>query len=114
MSRRETLRLRDIREAIATIRSHIAESSFDRRTSDAVLFNLVVIGEAAAQIGDETRSRAPEIPWTKIVGLRNLIAHEYFRIDLDVIEMIVEEQLGELDATAERILEEDDAAALPP
>ena len=47
-------------------------------------------------------------------GLRNLIAHEYFRIDLDVIETIVEEQLGELDAAAERVLEEDDAAAPPP
>jgi uncharacterized protein with HEPN domain len=104
--------LRDIREAIATIRSHIAESSFD--PGPAVLYNLVVIGEAAAQIGDETRSRASEIPWTKIVGLRNLIAHEYFRIDLDVIETIVEEQLGELDAAAERILDEDDAAARPP
>jgi uncharacterized protein with HEPN domain len=43
-----------------------------------------------------------------------LIAHEYFRIDLDVIETIVEEQLGELDAAAERVLEEDDAAAPPP
>jgi uncharacterized protein with HEPN domain len=110
LSRREALRLRDIREAIATIRGHIGSATFDRKTSDAVLYNLVVIGEAAAQISDETRSRAPEIPWTKIVGLRNLIAHEYFRIDLDVIQAIVEEQLGELDAVAERLLEEDDAA----
>lgn len=78
MSRRELARLRDIREAIATIRGHIAAGSFDRKTSDAVLYNLVVIGEAAARISGETRARAPEIPWTRIVGLRNLIAHEYF------------------------------------
>ena len=61
MSRREVLRLRDIRDAIAVIREHIASGSFDRKTSDAVLYNLVVIGEAAAQISDETRARAPEI-----------------------------------------------------
>ena len=50
MSRREELRLRDIAAAIATIRSHVADGEFDRKTSDAVLYKLVVIGEAAAQI----------------------------------------------------------------
>jgi uncharacterized protein with HEPN domain len=73
-----------------------------------VLYNLVVIGEAAAQISDETRARAPEIPWTKIVGLRNLIAHEYFRIDLEVIQSIVAEQLDSLDTIAERLTDEVD------
>jgi uncharacterized protein with HEPN domain len=111
LSRREVLRLGDIREAIATIRSHIASGSFDRKTSDAVLYNLVVIGEAAAQISDETRARAPEIPWTKVVGLRNLIAHEYFRIDLDVIQAIVDEQLDQLEIAARRLVDEDDPAS---
>jgi len=46
------LRLRDIVDAIETIRSHIAPGEFDRKTSDAVLYNLVVIGEAAAQLSD--------------------------------------------------------------
>ena len=59
MSRRETLRLRDIRDAIATIRGHIEPGIFDRKTSDAVLYNLVVIGEAASQISAETRDGAP-------------------------------------------------------
>lgn len=108
MSRREALRLRDIREAIATIRGHLASGSFDRKTSDAVLYNLVVIGEAAAEISDETRAAAPEIPWTQIVGLRNLLAHEYFRIDLDVIQAIVREQLDRLDDTAARLIDEGD------
>lgn len=112
MSRREVLRLRDIRDAIATIRDHIAAGSFDRKTSDAVLYNLVVIGEAAAQISDETRARASEIPWIKVVGLRNLIAHEYFRVDLEVIHAIVSEQLDQLDETADRLMNEDDEPAV--
>ncbi len=66
---------------------------------------MVVIGEAAAQISDETRTEAPEIPWTNVVGLRNLIAHEYFRIDLDVIETIIAEQLDDLARAADRLLE---------
>lgn len=105
MSRREELRLRDILEAIGAIRRHVAGGEFDRKTSDAVLYNLVVIGEAAAQLSDGTRANAPEIPWSKVVGLRNLIAHEYFRIDLEVIEAIITEQLDGLTQAAERLLE---------
>lgn len=105
MSSRDELRLRHILRAIETIRSHLAGGSFDRKTSDAVLYNLVVIGEAAAQVGDETRARAQEIPWTSIVGLRNLIAHEYFRIDLEVIQDIVANQLDQLEAEVRRLLD---------
>lgn len=81
MSRPEDLRLRDILAAISTIHEHLAGGEFERKTSDAVLYNLVVIGEAAARIGEEARARAPEIPWASIVGLRNLVTHEYFRVD---------------------------------
>ncbi len=106
MSRREAQRLRDIREAIATIGRHVASGAFDRKTTDAVLYNLVVIGEAAAQISEETRALAPEIAWTQIVGLRNLIAHEYFRVELEIIQEIVEKHLSPLDQTAGRLAED--------
>ncbi len=106
MSRREELRLRDIVAAIATIRSHVADGELDRKTSDAVLYNLMVIGEAVAQISEGTRAAATEIPWTKVVGLRNLVAHEYFRVDLDVIQSILSEQLDQLEETAKRLLDE--------
>lgn len=111
MSRREELRLHDILEAIAAVRAHVAGGVFDRKTSDAVLYNLVVIGEAAGQIPDGMRATAPEIPWTKVVGLRNLIAHEYFRIDLDIIEAIITEQLEQLEQTVKRLLDEADTSA---
>lgn len=68
------------------------------------MYNLVVVGEAAAQLSDETRGRAREIPWQRVVGLRNLIAHEYFRVDLEIIQSILAEQLDELDETAKRLL----------
>jgi len=105
MSRRDKLRLRDIVASIETIRSHLDQGTFDRKTSDAVLYNLVVIGEAAAQLGEATRSQAPQIPWTSIVGLRNLITHQYFRVDLDVIQEIVSESLDQLGAAARQLLD---------
>lgn len=46
-----------------------------------------------------------EHPWTSIVGLRNLIAHEYFRIDLEVIQDIVANQLDQLEAEVRRLLD---------
>jgi uncharacterized protein with HEPN domain len=69
-----------------------------------VLYNLVVIGEAAAQLSDDTRASAAEIPWRRVIGLRNLVAHEYFRVDLEVIESILAEQLDQLDATVRALL----------
>ena len=71
-----------------------------------MLYNLMVIGQAITQISDDTRSAATEIPWTKVVGLRNLVAHEYFRIDLEVIQSILSEQLEQLEETAKRLLDE--------
>jgi uncharacterized protein with HEPN domain len=106
VSRREELRLRDILAAIATIREHLAAGEFDQKTSDAVLYKLVVIGEAAAQIGEETRERASEIPWTSIVGLRNLVTHQYFRVDLEVVQDIVHTSLGPLETAAEGLLDQ--------
>jgi uncharacterized protein with HEPN domain len=106
VTRSEELRLRDILAAIEAIRDHLAGGEFDRKTSDAVLYNLVVIGEAAARIGEEARQRAPEIPWTKIVGLRNLVTHEYFRVDLEVIQDIVDSSLEPLATTVRRLVGE--------
>ena len=105
MSRGEELRLQDILEAIDAIRGYLVEGKLDPRTNDAVLYNLVVIGEAAGQISDETRGAAPEIAWSKVVGLRNLIAHEYFRVDIEIIESIVAEQFDDLEQAARRLLE---------
>lgn len=106
MSTREELRLRDIIDAIGTIRSHVGGVEFGRKTSDAVLYNVVVIGEGSRS--DSLRScvaRRPRSHGHGVVGLRNLVAHEYFRVDLEVIETIIAEQLEQLEESAKRLLE---------
>lgn len=110
MSRDERERLRDIRDAIADIRQHLenADGSAAARESrllhDALLFQFVVIGEAVKHLAPETRDSAPEIPWTDIAGLRDLIAHEYFRIDMQRVLEIVERDLPPLAQTIDRML----------
>ena len=56
----------------------------DERTAAAVLHQIFLIGEAAARLPEEIRSRATDIPWDEIIGMRNIIAHGYFEVDLEV------------------------------
>jgi uncharacterized protein with HEPN domain len=63
---------------------------------DAVLRNLEIIGEAARNIPEEIREKYPEIPWNRVVGLRNVVIHGYFVVDLEIIWVIIREQLPDL------------------
>ncbi len=112
MRRGEAERLRDLKDAIAAIVAHIerARSLLDGLNDpllhDALLFQFVVIGEAVKHLGEETRARAPEIPWEDVAGLRDLIAHEYFRIRIERVLEIVERDLPALEQAIERLLDE--------
>lgn len=112
MSRDERERLRDIKEAITAIHKHLQRVSKeepemdDAILHDALLFQFVVIGEAVKNLARETRAAAPEIPWTDIAGLRDLIAHEYFRIDIHRVLEIVERDLPPLEGAIDRLLAE--------
>jgi uncharacterized protein with HEPN domain len=68
----------------------------DEKTVDAVVRNLEVIGEAARNIPDSAREKAPEVDWRKIVALRNILAHEYFGINTHIVWDIVQTKLGPL------------------
>jgi len=60
----------------------------DKRTQQAVILNIVIIGEAATKLlGDHSEflSRHPQVPWRNMKGMRNRIAHGYFDIDLDIV-----------------------------
>lgn len=110
MSRNEKERLRDIKDAIAAIRQHLEQAGEtsaakeDPLLHDALLFQFVVIGEAVKNLTPETRESAPEIPWADIAGLRDLIAHEYFRIDIHRVLEIVERDLPPLEQAIDGLL----------
>ncbi len=88
--RREEERLRDILEHAESAAAAIEgkdRSIFDadKILQNAVRYNLLIIGEAASNIPDDFQSKYPLIPWRDIRRLRNLLAHQYFGIDLDII-----------------------------
>src|SRR5439155_15647314 len=72
LTRDERERLEDIAEAIETIRTHAVDTSAGERIKrDAILYNLVILGEAVKDLGEEIRALEPEIPWRQIAGLRD-------------------------------------------
>lgn len=71
----------------------------DKRTQQAVIMSLIVIGEAATKVMDqhaEFVDQHPEVPWRSMRGMRNRIAHGYFDINLDVVWDTVQMALPEL------------------
>ena len=102
MSKRPVeLLLEDIREAIERVQGYargISEEAFlqDRRTSDAVVRNLEIIGEAASRLPSEFTQRHSDIEWEKIAGLRHRIVHDYFGIDLRIVWQILQHDLPAL------------------
>jgi len=92
--------LEDILSSIQKIEDYIGGISFedfqnDTRTVDAVLRNLEIVGEASKNIPSEIREGHPDIPWGRMTGLRNIVSHEYFGIDLSIIWQIITVNLPE-------------------
>jgi uncharacterized protein with HEPN domain len=71
----------------------------------AVERQLFVIGEAAARLPDEWKGRCPAVPWRKIAGLRNLLAHGYWQIDAEELWDIAQNKVPEFVADLRPLLD---------
>lgn len=95
-----TIYMRHIRDAIARIETYTAQGreAFFANTmvQDAVIRNLEVIGEAVRSLPPDLRRRHPEIPWRSITALRNVLIHEYFGVDLEIVWRVVQRRLPAL------------------
>lgn len=101
--------LEDILEAAARINSYmkgLSKSQFkaDDKTLDAVVRNLEVIGEAVKKVPKTVRRKAPEVDWKKIAGLRDILIHEYFGVDPEIIWDVVQNKLPALEIQVKAIL----------
>ena len=110
MKRDLGLYLDDIIESIEHIENYIEDMNLqgfsdDQRSQDAIIRRLGTIGEATTKLPIEVRNKYPEIPWNEIVGMRNLIIHEYFAIKLERIWDTIIRDLPKLKKVAKKILE---------
>ena len=93
--------LEDIHEALCRIIDYTSDYDIERFINDsmcidAVLRNFEIIGEAAKKMLPSLKDDHPEIPWKRMIGLRNIVSHEYFGIDYSIIWRIIEVSLPEL------------------
>ncbi len=76
----------------------------DELIQDGVVRNLEIIGEAVKHIPEDVKKNYPDIEWRKIAGLRDILIHAYFGIDLDVVWDVVKNKIPELKEKVENIL----------
>lgn len=91
-------RIDDIVEAIGKIERYTHRMDYeswrnDEKTIDAVVKNLEVIGEAASHLPVEIQEKFSDLPWSMMKKMRNILAHEYFGIDLEIIWNTIQKDL---------------------
>ena len=84
-----------------------ADLNIDRKLVLALVKDIEIIGEAAANVTAERRRELMQIPWNKIVGMRNRLIHAYFEIDLDVLWKTITEDILLLISALEKIVPTD-------
>lgn len=110
MSSREWwLRVQDILDAIARIQRYMAgqtlpELQQNEMAAQALLYNFVIIGEAARNIPPEIQQRHPEIAWRDVISTRNVAAHEYFQLELEILWDTIQEDLPILATQLQNLL----------
>ena len=78
----------------------------DRRTQAAVLYEIVVLGEAANRVSSEFQLSHPTLPWQDIIGMRNILAHQYDKVDADVVWDVINHDIPELIMLLQSLLNE--------
>ncbi len=97
----DKVRLQHILDAIFEIENYIDNADFDTFESYSMMFNatvrqLEIIGEAANQLTEQIQIENTSIPWRQIIGLRNMVIHEYFGIDKTLVWNVVKQNLPDL------------------
>jgi len=109
MPPRQAAYLLDIFRSVQAIQEYLAGYSHqqflqDAKTQDAVLRRLLVIGEAAARLTPETCAELPNVPFSRIIGMRNRIVHDYGHVDFEIIWETVQMHLPLLFAELQQFL----------
>jgi uncharacterized protein with HEPN domain len=106
---RDSAYLWDMREAARNVLSFVQSSSLEEVQSNlmmrfAVERGLEIIGEAARRVSSEFRVSHPEIPWSSIIGQRNVLAHEYGEVDWRLVWVVLEDGLPQLLEALDQLL----------
>ncbi len=106
------MRIRDILESIEVIREYTAGMDYetfcgDRKTIDAVVRNMIIIGEAANNVPVEVTDAHSEIPWRLMRDFRNVVVHIYFGVDVNIVWDTTQNNLPPLVSLLQKLLEQE-------
>ena len=112
-SRGWSLRVQDILKAINSIQQcttgmNRADFEINETVVQAVLYNLIVIGEAAVNIPTDIQKQFSEIPWRLMSDMRNLIAHEYFHVDSKIVWDTIQNNIPKLIEPLQKLLDSEE------
>lgn len=104
------VRVEDILEAIDRINRYtegMSEARFreNEMVQDALIRNFAVIGEAVRHVPEDIQESYPEVPWSRIKGIRNVLVHEYFGVDVGIVWDTIQEDLPELTEKLKQMLD---------
>ena len=110
MKKNPKILLEHIIDSILSIEEYtekISKNDFknDAKTQDAVIRKLEIIGEAVKNLPASFKNKNPEIPWKKIAGTRDVLIHEYFGVDVNMIWIVIKEDIPKLKKQIKKILE---------
>lgn len=103
--------IEDILSAMEKIRRYTFDLSYrdfikNDMIIDATLRNFEIIGEASRNVSKDTKDKYPDIPWKRMIGLRNIVSHDYFGVDLKIIWTILSDNLPGTEPYVKRVLQE--------
>jgi uncharacterized protein with HEPN domain len=109
MSRKISLYIKDIIQNMQDAEEFIQGISYEQFESDKKTFNAVVralevIGEAAKNVPERLRSRYPSIPWKEMSGMRDKVIHSYFGVDCEAVWLSVKERIPAIKPHIEEVL----------
>ena len=109
MPRNYKIYLNDILASIAKIEEYTKDVSFeefseDSMREDAIIRNLITIGEAVKGIPKDIKSKSPETEWEEVAGFRDILIHQYFGTDLETVWDIIKNDLPKLKRSTESLI----------